>query len=290
MDPTTTTPFPATDQVIRRWRTAILTTEPADRPRAEAAVREAYRTADLPEPTVIWCPSPEAAIKHVRHLIARGHQSHVNTLRRTPLNDALHAVREPVWQQTNDIDRVTAFGDFHYFFESSGYYGEQRYDGIEERYDLMEHPYRCHPVTDAELAALRPVVSAVWQSYEGLIIPSWRLINPHLSHDYHLQPAWYWDDNPYIVNQNDEARAVVRYALPDYNDQIVEAAWRYWPDPIVLATIDSYPPPPATHQLWRHCREIAMASGPWWPLTRICVMTDRPPHHPAGRAVPPAGI
>ncbi|MFI7578312.1 hypothetical protein [Micromonospora sp. NPDC049497] len=287
MDPTMAPTSPAADQVIRRWKTAVRTTEPADRLRAEAAVRDAYRIAELPEPTVIWCPSPAAALEHVRHLIDRGRQSYVDALRRRPLNDVLSAVREPVWQQTSEIDRVTAFGDFHFFFESSGYYGEQRYDGMEERYDLRERPYRCHPVTDAELATLRPLVSAVRQTFEDVTVPLWRLIDPLLTHNYHLQPVWYWDDNRCMVDQDDEARAVVRYALPDYDDQIIEAAWRYWPDPIVLAAIDSYPSLPATHPLWRRCREIALVSGPWWPLTGTCVMTERPAHHPARQAVPP---
>lgn len=51
-------------EVVReKWLAAGLSTEPADRPRAEAGIRQAYRAANLPEPKIIlWCDSPWAAV------------------------------------------------------------------------------------------------------------------------------------------------------------------------------------------------------------------------------------
>ena len=60
---------PAEDELLRRmaawagdWQAVAGSTEPADRPRAEAAVRSLYRAAGAPEPAFAWVPSPAAGI------------------------------------------------------------------------------------------------------------------------------------------------------------------------------------------------------------------------------------
>ncbi|MEU4477796.1 hypothetical protein AB0F68_06975 [Micromonospora sp. NPDC023966] len=78
-------------------------------------------------------------------------------MRRGNLNRSLAAARAPIWERASQLDRFNAFGDFHHFMKWTGYYGEQRYDGIEARYDLTEYPYRCNPVTEPERTALTPV-------------------------------------------------------------------------------------------------------------------------------------
>jgi hypothetical protein len=46
-------------EFVERWTKIGLCTEPADRPRAEAAIREMYRQGGLEPPTaIIWCGSP----------------------------------------------------------------------------------------------------------------------------------------------------------------------------------------------------------------------------------------
>jgi hypothetical protein len=45
------------------WSASILSTERADRPRAEAAIRVLYRNAGLTEPMVTWVPSPAAGVE-----------------------------------------------------------------------------------------------------------------------------------------------------------------------------------------------------------------------------------
>ena len=43
---------------VAEWKSYGLSTEPADRPRAEAAIRLMYANAGLPEPRIVWTQSP----------------------------------------------------------------------------------------------------------------------------------------------------------------------------------------------------------------------------------------
>jgi hypothetical protein len=45
-------------EFVRKWTDIGLSTAPADRPRAEAAIRWMYRQANLAEPRIVWCGSP----------------------------------------------------------------------------------------------------------------------------------------------------------------------------------------------------------------------------------------
>src|SRR3990172_8105141 len=47
-------------EFIKKWTDIGLSTEPADRPRAEKAIRLMYRSADLAVPRIVWCGSPLA--------------------------------------------------------------------------------------------------------------------------------------------------------------------------------------------------------------------------------------
>ena len=49
-----------------KWRRRLLLTERIDGIRAEAAVRGAYAMMEKPEPEVVICPSPHAALKSIR--------------------------------------------------------------------------------------------------------------------------------------------------------------------------------------------------------------------------------
>jgi hypothetical protein len=47
------------DEFVDRWTHIALSTDPADRPRAEAAIRETYRQGGLEPPkAIVWCGSP----------------------------------------------------------------------------------------------------------------------------------------------------------------------------------------------------------------------------------------
>ncbi|AYF26721.1 hypothetical protein CSH63_04435 [Micromonospora tulbaghiae] len=261
-----------------RWTQAALSCEPAEQERAEAAVRLAYRSAGHPEPSrFLWCPSPPAALQQVRRLLEDGHTSLVASVRRDALNRALTAARAPIWEQTSDHDRFTAFGDFHDFMEWHGYYGEQRYDGFEARYNLMEHRYLCNPVTKGERSALTPVLRAVRQVYEQVLGPVWTAIDRTLTGSYIMQFAWYWSDEQTIVKRDDEGRAVIRYCL-NPRDWFFDPAWNLYPDWLVLAAIDTYQQVLGTAPTpeWEGCRDVALAAGPWWPLSGAAVMMQRP--------------
>jgi len=59
-------------EFVERWTAVGLCTEPADRPRAEAAVAEAYRIGGLAAPRwVVWCGSPMGQAL-TRAILARG--------------------------------------------------------------------------------------------------------------------------------------------------------------------------------------------------------------------------
>src|SRR3990167_5078777 len=45
-------------EFVRRWTDIGLCTDPADRPRAEAAIVRMYAQANLAAPRVVWCGSP----------------------------------------------------------------------------------------------------------------------------------------------------------------------------------------------------------------------------------------
>ncbi|MEU1969429.1 DUF6745 domain-containing protein [Micromonospora sediminicola] len=269
---------PRAQATASRWTQAALSCEPADRARAESAVRVAYRAAGHSEPSrILWLPSLSAALDQLRQLLDAGHTSLVSSVRKATLNGALSAARAPVWEQTSDLDRFTAFGAFHQFMEWHGYYGEQRYDGVEARYDLMEHPYRCNPVTEQERTALTPVLQTVRQVYDQAHRPIWAAIDRHLAYAYSLHAAWFWNDDQTLVEEDDEARALIRYCL-NPRDWSFDPAWNYYPDWLVLAAIDAYQELFGTTAGpgWNGCRDVALTAGPWWPLSSVAVMTERP--------------
>ncbi|MFD9717831.1 DUF6745 domain-containing protein [Streptomyces sp. NPDC059076] len=50
------------DTLCREWLAHGVSTQPSDRPRAEAAVTALYRLIDAPPPRFVWVPSPTAAL------------------------------------------------------------------------------------------------------------------------------------------------------------------------------------------------------------------------------------
>ncbi|MGW3607141.1 hypothetical protein [Micromonospora sp. NPDC005161] len=111
---------------------------------------------------------------------------------------------------------------------------------MDERYDLMEHAYRCPPVLPSERSALQPVLGAVYQTYQHALSPMRAALDRSITARYAIQLAWCWDDDHGVVRQDDEARAVVRYSTPNLDDRFSDAASCYYPDLIVLAAIDTY--------------------------------------------------
>ena len=50
-------------QLQAKWQSVSLSTEPIDRDRASAALREVYAVMGKPEPEIIFCDSPHSAIE-----------------------------------------------------------------------------------------------------------------------------------------------------------------------------------------------------------------------------------
>jgi hypothetical protein len=89
------------DSIARKWHGLLLSTEPVDRPGAEAAVRAAYRSAGLAEPEhMLWCASPLEAIWAALVLIGEGEGYNVPLLqdvrRRKGGEERLASVRAAV--------------------------------------------------------------------------------------------------------------------------------------------------------------------------------------------------
>jgi hypothetical protein len=54
-----------------KWRRVYLDTQPIDRIKAAAAVQQAYRVMGKPEPEIIFCPSPRAALDRLQIYISQ---------------------------------------------------------------------------------------------------------------------------------------------------------------------------------------------------------------------------
>jgi hypothetical protein len=54
-----------------KWRRVYLNTQPIDRIKAAAAVQQAYRVMGKPEPEIIFCPSPRAALDRLQIYISQ---------------------------------------------------------------------------------------------------------------------------------------------------------------------------------------------------------------------------
>ncbi|MGC4797162.1 DUF6745 domain-containing protein [Micromonospora saelicesensis] len=197
--------------------------------------------------------------------------------------------------RASDTERFSALGEFHSYCERKGFYGEQHYDGVDERYDLMERPYRCLPVLPSERSALRPVLHT-------LHLPA--RPQPHVGGDRPFGHRPLRAPTGLLLgrgagarDQDDEACAVIRYSTPDLNDRFFVSGWCYYPDLMVLATRDAYRSylgvglDPARQA----CRDVALTTGPWWPSPSTDAMSERPilltlnergrPHSDAGPAI-----
>jgi hypothetical protein len=54
-----------------KWRRVYLNTQPIDQIKASAAIQQAYRVMDKPEPEIIFCPSPRAALDRLQIYISQ---------------------------------------------------------------------------------------------------------------------------------------------------------------------------------------------------------------------------
>jgi hypothetical protein len=83
-------------EIRDRWIAIGLSTEPADRPRAEAAIRAMYRQAELAEPRIVWCGSP-VSMALTRALLLQS-----NSMWDSVGVSVLDRVRDSVWDSVGD--------------------------------------------------------------------------------------------------------------------------------------------------------------------------------------------
>ena len=85
------------DAVWREWSGVHLSTDPADRPRAERGMLLAYREAGLPPPErIVWCDSPLAGARAAAVVLASSGQTRVDLLTGAARVLLQHTLVEPL--------------------------------------------------------------------------------------------------------------------------------------------------------------------------------------------------
>jgi hypothetical protein len=247
-----------------RWLSHLHSTEPADRPRAEAGVRALYAAAGFPEPRhFFWFDSPRAASWALAALVPS--DDHVSSPLLAPndlskdekdrLEHARTALREQLGVATWD-DAVTAIGasrgahqmgvDPRRTFAPALI--EARYEMVDDVSSLFDVPGEDDDLARAE--------SHFWGSNYGVLVSA----TPCPRTDFLLCRSFY-DKHTFSSIADDEARVDAR----------------------------EFPP------LLRAITEIAQSAGMWWPYENAAILCDRPaeihlddrhmPHRDDGPAV-----
>ena len=87
----------------KRWTEIGLSTAPADRPRAEAAIVEMYRVAGLPAPRIVWCGSPMSQGLTRAIVVDQKLMENIGKNLRA-------SVRDSVWASVGDSVRDSVYG------------------------------------------------------------------------------------------------------------------------------------------------------------------------------------
>ena len=116
-------------EFVRRWTDIGLSTEPADRPCAEAAIRDMYRCAGLEPPQkIVWCGSPLSQ-GITRAIILDKKRAGVGASVRASVGASVRAsVRDSVWDSVGASVGDSVYGQhdadwlafYRYFFEVLG--------------------------------------------------------------------------------------------------------------------------------------------------------------------------
>lgn len=169
-------------QVREEWLAHGLSTEPADRPAAEAGVRRAYEIAGLSPPaTVVWCDSPMAGAAEVR----RRSSSAGTTFQWTyGLNYGLHDAGYCAWL---DAMRRIGVRNLEPYLEGNGLIAKSAgwWWSFDSLAVLTERP--CELLRDAQGRLHSASGQAVvypdgWGffSWHGRPVPSWVVENPSM--------------------------------------------------------------------------------------------------------------
>jgi hypothetical protein len=243
------------DEIRAEWLASLLSTEPADRPRTESALRDLYALADLAPPEhFFWLDSPFWAAWAVG-LLSEAHdfirqRIIADVSRRAREREYIDRVRASLCQSAGQPDwkallataggpvsgsRMRLAGAPATVAPVDSIHGKvalarfQLYDEAMPRLDDSNDLYRAE------------------QYFRGVMggQSDWSIVNPLISASfYRLYPFS-------MMSQDEIATSQDGAAVGDRHDRdvprVLSAAW-----------------------------EVARSAGPWWPLSRSVVLSDRP--------------
>ena len=230
--------------VRARWLAYLHSTAPADRPRAEAAVRALYAAAGFKEPDhLLWFPSPCAASWAVAALVPKEDHSSRELLDPSVLSReeaerlerARADLRERVGAQTWD-DVISAIGSSKGSSIGTDPSRTFAIAFMEARYDSVDDVSALFDVPDEEDVLAR--------AEKHLWGPNWGVVHSalHCPRTNFLLRRSFVDEQTFSTLAADESRAA-----------------------------DGELPP-----ILRAAGEIARSSGLWWPYEHAAILSDRP--------------
>jgi hypothetical protein len=254
------------DEFVERWTAIGLCTDPADRPRAEAAIREIYRQGGLPPPrAIIWCGSPLSlgrigAIIRDRSLFAEvpssAGSSVANRVGWRVRDGVHHSVATAVQTEPMRADECGGFTAFDWRIADAW------------------HRVRVN-VGSKVRASVDSVRRSVWDAVWSAVRDSVQdVVDQSLLWDY---PEW-WEDDPfekwYWERQRADYTTVLGTMEDDAGDDVVygahEAAWlafyRYFHGAVGLVDETS-----KLSGLW----ELAQSAGWAAPYRNMCWVSER---------------
>lgn len=293
---------PTGDELLRRmeawgdeWRSVAGSTEPADRPRAEAALRCLYAAAGKPAPAFAWVPSPAAGIlaytfASIRHKgilspyargdVGNGDNREFNGLaapfgmepawvarRATAVRDRIPAERRPVNPRLDPV-AVAA--------EGLGIGGTARAMLLLSAAASAESLRQAHPAAAAADAG-HPSFNDVSVAAESVLGDAWPGLAEALGRD--LAGAVFVEATRRLAAQ------VLRAPLQRRNAfQAMQPGQWDAVTPVLASARDVF-----GGSVWRHRAgraaleaqidarlELARSAGPWWALDGLAIVSERP--------------
>ncbi|MEV7229238.1 DUF6745 domain-containing protein [Polymorphospora sp. NPDC051019] len=238
--------------IADRWLEHGLCTAPADRPAAEAAVREAYVAAGLPAPRhVVWLPSPFAGALAAALLTApRPEAGPTGSSAGTPDPDddtpAPDRDTVPATRTATTIDQVLAA------LRAQGCVPGEVAPGRAIRGTLRTAPWAA-----ARTAATERLGPAGWAAHWAAGGQrTWNLLVDRVVTPLRTRLA-----EDLVADVRDPLTERARSALFDAVYGLHEAAW--------LSAFDGDP-------RLRGLANVATSAGWWWPYEQVAVLTERP--------------
>ncbi|MFI0448600.1 DUF6745 domain-containing protein [Actinomadura sp. 6N118] len=234
----TGTDMAGTDMAGTDWQAAAFTTDTADRTRAEAGIRAAYKAAGLPEPErFVWVPSPMAGA-----ITAAVLSGHAEPLGQVGLGEQVAAAR-------------TALA-------SAGAGGSVR------------EAVRTRPWERARTEATAALGPQGWaRAWAETGAPLWSQVNDLVSRVRQAMraPIEASADDPARGSTDDSRRAAADAAVAALRGACVEAVLGQHDAPW-LALFDSLDRLDGLSGL----AEAARSAGWWWPYERLAIVSERP--------------